>query len=524
MDKVDGGFAEREAAKIKAYLESPEYQEKLTQRLQINDACLRSAEARALTYELCKSDPIFYVENFGWTFDPRRNPHHFPFILFDYQKDALFWIIAHIREGKDGLIEKSRDMGVTWLIVWALYYLWKFDEAFSGLAGSYKEAEVDDRGDRSFFGKLDYAIRNTPKWLLPKKFKFKDHRQRMKLVNPENYNIIQGDTMNSDFSRGSRRSVVYLDEGASWEYFRDAWRSAGDATPCRLTVSTPKGRNAFSELRESGIDVLTLHWKLHPFKDQELYEYEKNRRTEEDVAQELDISYHKSQVGRVYPEWDMVKYEAAPYNQELPLYISWDFGQTDDTAMIWWQTKGNQAIIIDSYSNRGKTIDFYVPFVTGVRPSESLFYSKRDYEVIDAHAGWKRAIHFGDPAGRFTNQVTNQSVMGVLKQYGINVLFREEAKDFQSRKTASKLLMRNLIVNENDRNKDLGIAIENARYPEVSRGGGSDIRSIKPIHDWTSHFRSSFEYFAVNWQKFSLNRRVIDKFPVRGNSKRTVSY
>ena len=67
--------------------------------------------------------------------------------------------------------------------------------------------------------------------------------------------------------------------------------------------------------------------------------------------------------------------------------------------------------------------------------------------------------------------------------------------------------------------------MENARYPEVSRGGGSDIRSIKPIHDWTSHFRSSFEYFAVNWQRLGVGGKVHDMFKMSGVRKcRLVSY
>ena len=273
---------QREKEKFNAWLNSEEYQEKLTQRLKINDACNRSKEAQVLTYGLCKDDPIFFIENFGWTFDPRPEhaPHHLPFILFPYQKDAIEWIIKKIKTGEDGLIEKSRDMGVTWLIIWTFLWFWRFSDTFSGLIGSYKEALVDNRTKDSIFGMIDYGIDNMPKWLLPHRFKSKDHRQRMKLVNSENFNLISGDTMNPDFARGSRKTAVFLDEGASWEYFRDAWESSGDTTPCRLTVSTPKGRNAFAILRESGIDVLTIHWKKHPFKDEKWYEFEKERRSD----------------------------------------------------------------------------------------------------------------------------------------------------------------------------------------------------------------------------------------------------
>lgn len=518
---------EYDLQKFQQWLNSPEYQDKLIQRLKINDACLKNKEAQLMTFQICKDDPIFFIENFGWTFDPRpqHEPHQLPFILFDYQKEIVGWLINHIREGKDGLLEKSRDMGVTWLAIWTFYWFWRFSETFSGLLGSYKEKLVDDRTRDSLFGMLDYALDKTPKWLLPRRFKFKDHRQKLKLTNPENFNLISGDTMNPEFSRGSRKTVVFLDEGASWEYFREAWDSGGDSTPCRITVSTPRGRNAFALLRESGIDVMTVHWRKHPFKDEQWYRFQQERRTDEEIAQELDISYHRSQTGRVYPEWDEIEYGYYPYEEELPLYISWDFGFTDDTAIIWYQTSPNDKVrIVDCYSNHGKTIDFYVPFITGIIPSDDYKYAKRDFEVIESHKNWKKGIHFGDPAGKFTNQVTDKSVLDILKQYGIIVNFREEAKYFQTRKTETKMLLRNLVVNENPRTKELGAAIENSQYPAIRKGGMEDIKSIKPRHDWSSHYRSSLEYFAVCFNKIKARQsQVYDKIPKR-TGKRLIAY
>lgn len=515
----------REKEKFEAWLNSEEYQEKLTQRLKVNDACLRNKEAQILTYGLCKDDPIFFIENFGWTFDPRPEhaPHHLPFIMYPFQKEVVEWVVKKIRNGEDGLLEKSRDMGITWIMIWVFIWFWRFGDSFSGLIGSYKEALVDNRTKDSIFGMIDYGLSNIPKWLLPHRFKNKDHRQKLKLINPENFNLIAGDTMNPDFARGSRKSVVFLDEGASWEYFRDAWESCGDATPCRLTVSTPKGRNSFALLRESGIDTLTIHWRKHPLKDEKWYEFEKERRTDEEIAQELDISYHRSQEGRVYPEWDNVVTGVFPYDDSLPLYVAWDFGSTDDTALLWFQNDGLQVRLVDCYSNRGKTIDFYIPFVTGLVPSMDYRYSKKDLEIIESHKQWKRGTHFGDPAGRFINQVTNTSVLDVLKQNGIYVNFREEAKDFQTRKTATKFLLRNLVLNDNSRTQEFGIAIENSRYPSIRRGGMEELKSAKPVHDQFSHYRSALEYFAVNYDRFKDARhKIFDKFPSRKN--RVIGY
>lgn len=527
---------ERRAKLFKDYQYSPEYQEKLIQRLQVNDACKRKAEARGITWNLCArpDNPaegcIFFVENFGWTFDPRpqANPNNLPFILYEYQKDTIRWIVSAIDEGHDGLIEKSRDMGVTWLIVWVFLWYWLFRDGVSLLMGSYKEKLVDDRTDDSLFGRIDYAITNLPLWLLPKGFKKDKHRTQMKLVNPANNNLISGDTMNPDFGRGSRKTAIFFDELGSWDYAQDAWGACGDVTVCRIANSTPKGRNFYAKLRESGIDVVTLHWRRHPLKDEEWYEFEKTRRTEEEVAQEIDISYDKSQEGRVYHEWNdnHVLVGLFEYDEGLPLYIGWDFGYSDDTAIIWAQPDREGLRIVDTYRNSGKTIDFYVPFITGFMPSEGYQYSSKDVNVINEHKYWKKGTHFGDPAGRFVNSVTNSTVLDVLRQSGIVVNFKDDWKEFQKRKTAAKLLiMDGILLNKNERVDYFSMCMSQASYPKVRAEGVQEVRSVKPKHDFTSHYRSAFEYLALGLRELGQKRRKpFDKFEKREGIKKRISY
>jgi len=294
--------------------------------------------------------------------------------------------VDHIEGKKDGLVEKSREMGASWLLFVAIpLYYWLFRDGINILVGSYKEMLVDDRTTDSLFGKMDYIIEGLPKWMLPKNFNPSKHRTKLKLVNPANNNLISGDTMNPNFGRGGRKTVVLFDELGFWDYAKDAWEGCSDTTECRIANSTPHGYNYYAQLRESGMDVITLLWKLHPLKTQEWYEYEKARRTEEELAQEVDISYTKSREGKVYPEWNdvNVKQGLFPYDEDLPLYVGWDFGKTDDTAIIWGQKdRKGKFRIIDTYRNTGKNIDFYVPFVTGIVPSEGYKYTKDELELI----------------------------------------------------------------------------------------------------------------------------------------------
>lgn len=516
---------ERRHRKFDEYTRTPEYQKKLLERIKINDACMNNAQARAMTYNLCKREDnpaegcIFFIENFGWTFDPR--PHndmkHLPFILFEYQKEAIRWIIDHIDKGQDGLVEKSRDMGISWtLFVWVPVWLWLFRDGINVLEGSYKEALVDNRSKDSLFGMIDYAVDSLPKWILPKGYDKNKHRTQMKLVNSATQNLITGDTMNPDFGRGTRKTAILFDELGSWDYAKDAWESAGDSTSCRIANSTPKGYNYYKQLRDSGIDVLTLHWKLHPLKDQQWYEFECARRTPEEVAQELDISYNKSQEGVVYPEWDPENIEKGQfeYDDDLPLYVGWDFGKSDDTAIIWVQPKNTKWHVVDTYRNSNKLIDFYIPFITGVLPSDGYQYTKEDREVIASHKYWKKGTHFGDPAGRFTSQISNQSVIGKLQEAGINVNFRDDWKGFQVRKDAAKMMILDGIkINKNPRTDYFDLCMNQAAYPAVKVSGIQEIRSFEPKHNWTSHYRSAFEYLALGVRDFVQPRKIAyDKF------------
>lgn len=524
MDQIQTEFERRKEEFLK-YLHSEDYQAKLLTRLQVNDACLSKAEARGITWNLCArpDNPaegcVFFIENFGWSFDPRpeHSPHHLPFILFPYQVDCIKWLIDHIDNGKDGLVEKSRDMGISWIIfVWVLVWYWLFRDGVNLLVGSYKQDLVDNRTKDSLMGMIDYGIDNLPKWILPKGFNKMKHRTQMKLVNPANNNLITGDTMNPDFGRGTRKTAILYDELGSWDYAKDAWESGGDATSCRIANSTPKGYNFYAMLRESGIDVMTLHWKLHPFKDQKWYEFECSRRTPEEVAQELDISYSKSQEGRVYGEWNEANVEEGTfeYDDNLPLYVGWDFGKTDDTAIIWAQPHRNKLRIVDTYRNNNKNIDFYVPFITGIVSSDGYNYTRTDLEMISMHRNWKRGTHFGDPAGRFRNAVSNETVMSVLNANGIRINFNNNWQEFEVRKTAGKyLIMSGIELNINERTKYFNICMMNASYPTVKNEGLKMVRSADPKHDYTSHYRSAFEYLALGLQDMTGRRtNPFDRF------------
>jgi len=542
---------ERKSRILEEYTNTEDYRSRLETRAKIFDACLDGRKeyilSRARVIELCKgiqedgtydnaTGIIFFIDNFGWSLAnkivvDKEMSKHLPFLLFDIQKDAIKWLVDGIDNGHDCFLEKSRDMGASWvLFVYVSLWYWLFKDGVNILLGSYKEMLVDDGTIDSLFGKAEYAIHSLPRWLLPRNFNMGRDRTMKKLIRRDNGNVITGDTMNPNFGRGSRKTAIFFDELGHWDYAKSAWESSGESTNCRFANSTPNGMNYYGMLRETGINKFTMHWHDHPLKDQDWYDYECFRNTPEAVAQEIDISYTKSLEGKVYPDWNEINIEQGQfkYDSNLPLYVGWDFGKTDDTAMIWAQPNRGKLRIIDTYSNHGKIIDFYVPFITGVTDSGIHKYTSRDLEKIAEHKYWKAGIHFGDPAGRFVNNVIDKTVFDILKDNGIHVNFQDDWKHFKIRKEVTRQLILNGIeLNMNEDTKWFNNCMLNAAYSKVKREGIEFTVSDKPRHDSTSHFRSAMEYLSLGLKgKYNHKREVRDKF-VKGErftKRRVVGY
>ena len=220
---------------------------------------------------MCSRDPLFYINTFVWTFDPRLVPNltAVPFFTFKFQDNAIKEIIEAILNQDDLLIEKSRDMGASWLVIACFEWLWHFRPMQSFLMGSRNEQLVDKTEDpKSLFWKIDFILKNLPSWLRPNYA-----RKNLHLYNKDNGSTIDGESTTGEFARGDRRTAILLDEFATHENGHAALRATRDATGCRLFNSTPKGcGNAFYDMKMNpGCKKLRFHWSDDPRKNQGLY-------------------------------------------------------------------------------------------------------------------------------------------------------------------------------------------------------------------------------------------------------------
>lgn len=251
--------------------------------------------------ELFYRDPLFAFNAFFFTLDVRKRPeHHQPFCTYAFQDVTILRIINAINEGKDITLEKSRDMGASWMVI--LIFLWFWLNPKGGtdfLLGSRIEDYVDKKGDmRTLLQKARYAFYKLPKWLWPKGFYPKTHDNFMRFQNPETGASITGESNNANFSTGGRYAAVLFDEFAKWEGTdKAAWMSAGDATPCRIPISTPFGAGGqyYDLVTDPTKDKIRLHWSLHPVKAEGAYcNWPRRKEEVEDLREDIDEKFIRS--------------------------------------------------------------------------------------------------------------------------------------------------------------------------------------------------------------------------------------
>ncbi|WP_186126375.1 TerL protein [Burkholderia gladioli] len=247
-----------------------------------------------------RDHPVDFINDWGMTFDPRNAeiglPTIIPMLLFPKQAEFVEWVVELWKGREDGLAEKSRDMGVSWLCVFIAVWMWLFYPGAVVGFGSRKEEYVDKSGDpKSLFWKIRRAVSLLPIEFLPTGYVESKHAPTMRILNPENGSAIVGEA-GDNIGRGNRTSIYFKDESAFYERAGAIDAALSQTSNCKIDVSTVNGNgNPFYTKRHSGkIKVFTFHWRDDPRKDLAWYEKQKATLDPVIVAQEIDIDYNAS--------------------------------------------------------------------------------------------------------------------------------------------------------------------------------------------------------------------------------------
>jgi phage terminase large subunit len=255
--------------------------------------------------------PAQFISDWGMTFDPRNPerglPAMAPFVLFPKQIEAVEWVAARWKSREDGLVEKSRDMGVSWICVGVACWMWLFHPGVVVGFGSRKEDYVDRIGDpSSLFWKVRAFIRLLPPFFKPKSYNEDKHAPFMRVLNVENGSSIIGEA-GANIGRGARTSIYFKDESAFYEQPESIDASLSQTSNCKIDVSTPNGEgNPFWRKRMGGkVPVFIFDWRDDPRKGPEWYAKQQRDLDPVVLAQEVDRDYSAS-IGNAFVPGDMV--------------------------------------------------------------------------------------------------------------------------------------------------------------------------------------------------------------------------
>ena len=293
-------------------------------REMILTGCSDSKAAEEL-WIMCSRDPLFYINTFVFTYDPRRQPSALPFITYEYQDDAILSIEDALGD-HDLFIEKSRDMGASWLCIFGFEYRFHFRPLQSFLCVSRKEDLVDKTEDPDcLFWKMDFIHTNQPGWLRPNV-----NRTKLHIYNIENGSTIDGSSTTGDVGRGGRRTAVLLDEFASVDDGHAVLRATRDTTTCRLFNSTPKGTgNAFYDMKQTDVAKLRMHWSKHPIKSAGMYISENGSLKLIDTAFTFPADYEFILDGKLRSPWYDGQCKRAAHTMEIAQELDIDYLGSD---------------------------------------------------------------------------------------------------------------------------------------------------------------------------------------------------
>ncbi len=289
-------------------------------KFELRPALLNSA----LTYYATR--PVEWINHWFDTYDPRNagsgKPVHMPLVLFPRQQEFVEFLMGCLRDEQNGLVEKSRDMGATWVACAVSIYLWRFWSGSSVGWGSRKKELVDRIGDPdSIFEKLRMGIMSLPRMFWPRGLNPDDHLTSMRLLNPENGASITGE-VGDNIGRGGRKLIYFKDESAHYEHPEAIEAALSDNTRVQIDISSVHGlNNIFHRKREAGMDwvpgrdiprgttrVFVMDWRDHPMKTDAWYAERKSSAEVNGLkhvfAQEVDRDYAASIVGTIIlSEW-----------------------------------------------------------------------------------------------------------------------------------------------------------------------------------------------------------------------------
>jgi len=294
-----------------------EMRDEYARRARLWQACNDASERRAKALGLAKEDVVWFINNWVFGYDPRNAgtpfPAKVPFVLRPKQEEMVEWLEDLESDAQNGLIEKSRSEGATFVsLAYGLHH-WLFVDGFSMAVGSRKLDLVDKSGNLdSLLPKFRYMLYNLPTWMQPHGFVPDEHDNFCRITNPKIESSIKGEA-GANMGRGGRSTFYLVDEWAHVQQQQSVNAAIGDNARFHVKLSTPSGSQDMmqTEKHSGRYRVFRLHWQDNPVKNytakaggEVIYPWYEKQKADKDpvsLAQEVDIDYGAAAENVVIP-------------------------------------------------------------------------------------------------------------------------------------------------------------------------------------------------------------------------------
>jgi hypothetical protein len=379
---------------------------------------------------LCASDPVFWIDNWAyvrWEKAPSRDLQDCPFILWPSQVELVRWLLERLAAGEVALVNKSREKGVTWLVLHLIYHRWRFHGASATLASRVEDL-VDKRGDRdSLFEKVRYIHQWQPPHLREPTKNVLD--QHMTFANLRNGAQLKGTSTNEDPKRGGRSEVFFVDEFHSIPpRLADALLAAQESVGKSLwLVGNPDQPSHPAERLRSQLlphQVRDMPWQADPYLDaawRKSRELPQGPLTGEQARQEYDCEAGAVSGIKIFPS---LRTEVVGYHEDSP-----EWQRVQQHARAAWQVAGgwdfgsgasllaNVNAVID-WTDNPRNFHIWLDAARLWRQEQWSTAAADVHEMLADYRGPK--IQFGDPAGK-SKESDQSSWITNLRSAGVPV-------------------------------------------------------------------------------------------------------
>ncbi len=355
-------------------------------------------------YEMCRRDPIYWIEQYGWLINPKEDDpttREIPFHLWPRQRDLVEFLLGCRRAGKTGLVNKARELGVSWTCMLLCQHALLFESRFSAKVGSRKEEFVDSQSEDSLFGKLRSNYR-----MLPAHLKASIKQKYMAIRNTDSMSEIIGEATNAGFSRGGRKTIMLLDEFAHVHPQLQVaiWMAIQTVARSIWVVSTPNGKgDKFFDLYENLPEgqVFEMNWRADPGKPHDFREQTirpVGELTEGEFGQEHDCSFTATTIGKIW----VVRKPAVEYNDDHNTK-AWFSPEKRRTAIVTggWDFGSGASLLCCIFFLIQELKDGRIRLWIDnelVWQQTAWYTAAADVQQMHLDYGYTK-LHFGDPAG-----------------------------------------------------------------------------------------------------------------------------